>query len=339
MAENKGLGLPQTKGSFQIRGSVFGTKRDSFYNEKLTKTNKQFRQVFFSLQFDKDMSANIDLSGMEKDYVYFSKKDGNNETIVEKVAWKDRGIFNKEGYQLIGVNLGITKIKDSKGNDVNDKKRLIEFDACKEISENLIDGQTVFTRGEVEYSTYNGKHRVRFVPSQISLAKDIDFDTEDFKPTANFTQVIVFMGIKLNDDKTKAIVDAKIINYNSIEDAEFIITDMNLANLFRKNLKPYTSIKVWGDITAQKDTTQMEVSSGWGTTNVMDRVNTPTIRELVITGADPESIDTTTYSESEIDRAIETMKANNAAEKDFGESSDGWGTSLEDDDETEDGWG
>ena len=58
----------------------------------------------------------------------------------------------------------------------------------------------------------------------------------------------------------------------------------------------------------------------------MDKVNAPTIRELVITGADPETIDTTTYTEAEIDKAIEAAKASKNAEKDFGGSTEGWGS-------------
>ena len=58
----------------------------------------------------------------------------------------------------------------------------------------------------------------------------------------------------------------------------------------------------------------------------MDKINVTTIRELVITGADPETIDTTTYTEAEIDKAIEAAKASKNAEKDFGGSTEGWGS-------------
>lgn len=134
-------------------------------------------------------------------------------------------------------------------------------------------------------------------------------------------------------------MEAKIVNYDSIEDAEFFITDMNLARVFSKNLKPYTSIKVWGNINVEKDTTQVEETDCWGAKNNMERVNTPTIRELIITGADPDSIDTTTYSEAEIDKAIETIKASREAENDFGGSAaNGWGTVHGGSEDLEAGW-
>ena len=40
----------------------------------------------------------------------------------------------------------------------------------------------VMFRGNIEYSTYNGKHQIRFVPTQVSLSsKEIDFDAEGFE--------------------------------------------------------------------------------------------------------------------------------------------------------------
>ena len=326
MAEKKkGLGLPQTRGSFQVRGKVTGTQKDKFYIEKLTKNDKPWRSVSFGVQFTEDSTIYVGLNGMERDSVYFSKKEDKN-TVTKEVPWKDRFVFSEKDFNLIGVNVGVKKIKDEKGNEINDKKRLTDYDACKEISENLVDDKTVFVKGNIEFGSYNEKHTTKFVPSQVSLAKDIDFSSEDFKPLADFTQVIVFTGIKPNDDKTRATVSAKIVNYNSIEDAEFIITNMNLAKMFNKNLRPYTGIKVWGNISVEKNTEEVTESNCWGEDNNMEKVNAPTIRELIITGADPETIDTITYTEEEIDKAIESIKASKKAEADFGGSNEGWGS-------------
>ena len=261
------------------------------------------------------------------------------KTITKDVPWKDRFNFKEEGFRLLGVNIGVEKIKDEKGNDVNNKKTLVEYDAAKEISDHLTDGKTVFVKGRIEYGSFNDSHTTKFIPNQVSLAKDIEFEADDFKQLAEFTQTIVFMSVKPNEDKTKATVEAKIVNYNSIEDAEFFMEDMALARMFSKNLKPYTGIKVWGNISVEKDTTEVQTTDCWGQKNNMERVNAPTIRELIITGADPETIDTTTYTEAEMDRAIEAIKASKEAEKDFGGTSNGWGSlqsATEDDDNA--GW-
>ena len=163
---------------------------------------------------------------------------------------------------------------------------------------------SVFVRGKNEFSTYQDRHQTRFVPSQMSLCKDVDFDSEEFNVTGNFEQVIVFMGIEKNDEGNFT-VSAKIVTYNSIEDAEFIIdkSKSKFASTLRK-LKPYTALKVFGDIVIEHDIEEIEEDDdGWGESNPMDRVNNPTKRILLITGADKDSVDTELYSEEIIDKA------------------------------------
>lgn len=63
---------------------------------------------------------------------------------------------------MIGVKVGVKKIVDKKGNEVNDKKVLTEFDACEEIGTNLKDDASVFVKGNLEFSTYNDKHNGSF---------------------------------------------------------------------------------------------------------------------------------------------------------------------------------
>lgn len=329
MAEKKntGLGLQETKGSFQLRGTVTGTEKDNFYKELTTKTNKPMRIVNFGVNIDKNKAVYISLNGMERDNVFFAKtegKDKDRKTITEKVAWKDRLSFKKDGFKPIGVNLGITKVIDTKGNEVNDKQVKVEYDACKYISDNLKDDVSVFVKGKLEFSTYNDRHQTKFTPNQISLCKPVDFDAEDFATLGNFEQVIVFMGIEKNETGTFT-VSAKIITYNSIEEAEFTVENAKLAKNLR-GLKPYTAIKIYGDIRIEHDVEEVEEDDGWGTPNPMERVNNPTIRTLVITGADKESIDTDTYSEELIEEAIAKIKSDKSADKDFGDSSDDdWG--------------
>jgi hypothetical protein len=339
--KNKGLGITETKGQFQFKGVVFGTEKDNFYKETMTKTQKPWRIVNFGLKTDKEASAFINLSGGEKDKVFFSKqeKDGDKKkTVVEDVAWKDRFYFNKEGFRLIGVNVGVTKTHDAKGNEINDKKTLSEYDACKEIGENLKDDNSVFIKGKIDYSHFttndgNIKRSVKFIPSQVSLCKDIDFDAEDFEPTSDFTQVIIFQEIKQDGDRF--VVSAKVVTYNNIEDAEFYVTSKELATAFKKNLKPYHAIKVWGKVHAQKDTSKVQTTDVWGESNDMDKINAPTKFELIITGADPSSIEKEIYTEKTVSEAIAKINADKKANEDFGSSD--WGKSSTDSEE-EDVW-
>jgi hypothetical protein len=332
MAENKGIGIPQTKGFFQVKGIVSGTAKERFSKETKTKTDKPFRAINFGVRTDESATTYINLTGMEQDKVYFSKTetvDGKKKTDTVEVAWKDRFKFVREGYKMIGVNIGVTKKKDEKGNDVNDKKTLTPYDACKEIGDNLRDDQSVFVKGNIEYSSYDSKGTIKrgtkFIPSQISLAKDIDFSDEKYEPQSDFTQVIVFMGIEQRDEDKKFVVSAKIVNYNSIEDAEFIVENKDIANAFRKNLKPYYALKVWGKISTIENTSEVKTTDVWGETNAMDKADAPIVRELIITGAAPETIEKETYSKEKVEAAIAKIKANKKAEKEYGSDNSGEG--------------
>ena len=353
---NKMFDFPQTKGSFQVRGIVNGVEKDSFYVEKQTKTGKEFRMINFGVEYDDKKTIYPTLNGMPRDKVYFSKKDkdtGNTDTKV--IAWKDRIKKAPEGYRMIGVLAGLQKIKDENGKVRNDNKTLTEYDACEYISENLQDGDSVFVKGNIEFGSYTNKdgevsRTTKFVPTQISLCQnDVDFEAEDYAPAHDFTQTIVFVGIdqeRENDKPTgRFVVDAKIVNYNSIESAEFIIEDAKLAKQMRSGLKPYNSIQVHGHINVVnnvEDVNDEEDDDCWGESNDMDnkRVFAPTHRELIITGAKPSTIDKETYTEKAIDEAIKKVNASKKAEQDFtgkAESTsnvdDDWGDDASDDED------
>lgn len=339
------IDLPETKGAFQLSGVVSGVESKKFYSDKATKTGKSRRDVNFGIGINKDSVIYVNLNGMEKDEVCFYKKaDKKGEKgITKKIKWANRHDFKEEGFKILGVNIGLVKKLDKNGKEVNDSKYLIEYDACKYVSEKLKDKETVFTKGKIEYSSMkNDKDEItrfkKFIPSQISLCKPVDFEAEDFEETADFQQRIVFMGIEKDDsnkEDIKFVVSAKIITYNTIEDAEFIIRNKTLADKLRKNLKPYNAIDVWGKINNRADTEQVEDDGedSWGDENKMDKAKTPHIKELVITGADPKSIEKETYTEANIEEAIRAIK-------EFGEETssdnDDWGStkggeSVEDD--------
>lgn len=346
--KNPNHDLQQTNGTFQFRGIVNGTTKEGFYKEITTKSNKPMRMANFGIEYDKDKRSFISLNGMVKEKVHFSKqteKDGKKTTDVKPVDWSDRFNFNEEGYNLIGVRLGLEKITDDNGKTANKKETLSEYDACGTIGTNLNDGQSVFIKGKIEYSTYKEKHQSKFVPQQISLcSSDIDFEDEKFESVNNFTQQIVYMGIakdKECKDRDKFIISAKIIGYSSIEDFEFVTYHAKLANNLKK-LKPYTAITVYGDIETVTSVEEVEdEDDGWGESNKMERVNQPFVQELVVTGADKDSIDTELYSEESVESAIAKLASKDKANNDFGSTDDDdWGSASTKavNDEDEDEW-
>lgn len=351
MAKARLFDLPETKGAFQLKGIVSGTKKDGFLKEIKTKSNKDMRMINFGVEYAEDSTLYVNMQGMEQDNVYFSKraeKKGEKSDVV-KVPWADRFSYNREGYKLIGKNIGVKKKLDKDGREVNDKKTLTEFDACKEIADNLKDSNSVFIRGRLDYSSMtddngNKKHFTKLVPDQVSLCGDIDFADEKFTQQNDFNQVIVFMGVEKEIDDNGAdtgrfLVQAKIVTYSTIEDVEFVIEDSKLANMFRKNLKAYNAIKVSGHMVT---TTQIETVSdedSWGEEDSMDKVSAPTKREFIITGAKPSSIDKELYTKDNVEDAISKINKANKAENDFGsDTNEEWGDSPEVADDEDEAW-
>jgi hypothetical protein len=226
------------------------------------------------------------------------------------------------------------------------------FDACEYIKKNLKDDASTFIRGNIEFSSYldsdgNTRRSIKYVPNQISLCKDVDFEEydEDNKPVHDFTQTIVFMGIdkeKVDEKDTgRFVVKAKVITYSDIVDTEFIIVDAKLANLFKKNLKPYNAISVHGRIEVSH---KIEESSDddWGESNNMTAVSAPSKTEMIITGATPATIDRTLYNEKNVSEAIAKIRNARTAEQNFSgkannnDDSADWGS--DDDSDDSDPW-
>ena len=160
MAETKKKGrlfdLPETKGAFQLKGIVSGMEKDTAFKEIKTKSGKPMRMLNFGASYLDGETLYVNIQGMEQENVYFSKraeKKGEKADTV-KVPWVERYSYNREGYRMIGKNIGVKKKVDSEGKTVNDKKILTDFDACKEVKENLRDGASVFIRGSLDYSSF-----------------------------------------------------------------------------------------------------------------------------------------------------------------------------------------
>lgn len=355
MAETKKKGrlfdLPETKGSFQLKGIVSGTEKDGFYKEIKTKSNKDMRMVNFGVEYAEGSTLYVNLQGMEQENVYFSKKAENkgDKPEIAKVPWSDRFSYNREGFRLIGKNIGVKKKVDETGKTVNDKKVMTDFDACKEVNENLKDGVSVFIRGGLDYSSFfdnngNKKSSTKLIPNQISLCADVDFADENFTQQNDFNQVIIFMGIeqeKVDDKPTgRFIVAAKIVTYNNIEDVEFIVENKELASKFKKALKPYNAIKVSGHMVSSAQTeTVVDDDDDWGEADAMEKVSAPVKREFIITGAKGSTIDKELYTEANVAEATAKIAQANKAENDFGgDDKDDWGESNLDDSDEDEAW-
>ena len=344
MAKERIHSLPETKGSFQVKGKINGVEKEKFYTDKKTRNNNDFRAVNFGCMYDDKKTVYMSLNGMPQGDVYFSKRNSETgKTETKKVAWANRHSFNEDGWRIIGTNLGLVKTTDAEGKEVNDKKSLVAFDACKYIKDNMKDDMSTFIRGNVEFSSYldkegNTRRSVKYVPNQISLCKEVDFEEydEDNKPVHDFTQTIIFTGIEKEQENGKDtgrfVVSAYVSTWSDVVATEFIITDAKLAGLFKKNLKPYNSISVHGHIEVTHKVEETSEDDGWGSANSMVSVSAPTKTEMIITGATPSTIDKTSYTEKNVSEAIAKIRKARTAEQNFSGSAstdtsgDDWGS-------------
>lgn len=346
---NRAFELPETKGGFQLQGTVLGMEKDSAFKETLTKKQIKMRFSKFGVKTSNDNNVYLDLSGMVRDFAYFGKKNkdtGKYET--KKIAWDKRNDFKEEGYKLIGVNIGVEQFIDESGKKQNKKVTLPEYDACEYIAQNLKDDMDVFTRGKIEFSSFENKkgemsRATKFIPNQISALKStINMSADDYEEKSDFTQTIIFMGAAKDDsnpDDKKGLIQAKIVTYSTIEDTEFVIRDISLFKTLSKNLKPYNAIQVYGKIINKALVEEVEVDN-WGESNPMDQVNRSYIRELEIRGANPESIDVDTYTKENIEEALRAIKEFGGTTNSATTNNDDWGAKVESDkkDDNDDSW-
>jgi len=333
MAKNENK-LQQTKGFFKLAGIVSGVKRSDFYTEKMTKTDnpKLRKAVKFAIQTSPDNKVFVTLGAQPRDKVYFSKRaeTKGEKATVKAVDWDKRKSFKEDGFKIIGTNIGLAKKLDSEGKEVNDVQHLVEYDAIDYIKEHLQDDMHVFVRGHMEYSRFEDRNIKQFVIDQISLCQPIDFTAEDFKEVANWEQPIAFRSIeKDSSEENKFIITGSIINYNDIIETDFVLRNAKIAQTFKKNLKPYNRIKIFGNLVGyiQEVTVDADEDDGWGEPNPMDATNNYH-KEMLVVGADKTSLDTEIYSEEIFDEFLRSKK-------EFGETAS---SSTSSDDDDDDDW-
>lgn len=355
MAKERIFDLKQTVSTFQVRGIITGTKGKRFYNSGTTKNGGTWNAIEFGVNINENKSVFLKLSGFPRNEVYYYKRGENGARgITQKVAWRDRMKSPGEGFRLIGVNISTGKNEDNR----NVNEVFTEWDAVEYLHANLHDGDSVFIKGNVEFSTYTDKdgnvqRKIDLVPTQISYTQEpIDFHAEGFEEEVLFDDTLVYTGIEQEtDENSKAtgryILSGYSVGYSDIVPVQFILDKEHskLANNIRKKMKPFNSIKVWGKIDVIVDTTVVEEEDdGWGESSKMEqrRINSPVRREYVVFKADPNSIDADTYTEKSVASALKAIKNAKDAVKNFtgkedsGTDADDWGV---DDDDDEAPWG
>lgn len=330
MAKEKLHELKNTANSFQMRGQIVGTKSKRFYTSGNTKSGSSWASVEFGVKINEGKTVYLTLRGFPRDEVFYYKRGENGaKGTTTKVAWKDRHKSPGKDYRLIGVNISTGKDEDGK----NINTTMTEYDAVEWLHNNLNDNDSVFIKGNLQFSSYtdcNGqtKRKVELVPTQISSTNEaVNFGAENFTEMCEFENTLVFSSIDQEmDENDKAtgrfILSGYDIKFNSVEPVSFIIDadHKKLAQNIKKNLKAGYAIKTYGRVEVISDISVVEeADDGWGESSPMERLNSPVRREYVVYKADPNSIEREDYTEQAISAAIKKIKAAQEAAKNFGE--------------------
>lgn len=354
--------LKKTDNMFQLRGKVSGVKSQNFYKSGTGKSGGAWNKIQFGVQVAEGKTVYVTLNGYTRPEVFFYAKGENGaKGTTKRVAWKDRHHSQGEGFNLIGIRLSVGK--DDNGNNLN--RTFTEYDAVEQLHRTLKDGEDLFIKGTIDFSSYtdkNGqtKRSINLVPNQISFTQQpIDFSAEGFKEMAEFENTIVFSSIDQEEDESgkatgRFILSGYSIGYNTVENVSFIMDadHKKLATAIKKKMKIGNSIKTYGRIDVINNIAEVEVEAeddGWNVAGEasplekQNRANGPTVREYVVYRVATETFDTETYSEKEIAAALKKIKAAKEATTNFGdkpvtkanidiEVDDDWGTDDFDDD-------
>ena len=339
--------LAQTSATFQVRGIVTGMKKEKAYQSGKTKSGGDWNSLDFGVNINNNKTVFLTLKGFPRPEVFYYKGGAKGEKgTTVKVPWKDRKKSPGKDYRLIGIN--ISTGKDENGKNVNEM--FAEYDAVEYLAKSLSDGDSVFIKGNMVFSSYTDKNdqtkrKIELNPTQISYTqKPVDFDAEDYVEMAEFENTLVFSEInKETDENSKAtgrfVLSGYSVGYSAIEPVSFVIDaeHAGVANAIKKKMNPANSIKTYGRISVETSTETVVEDDGWGSTEVspMERQNAPVKREYIVYKVAGETFEKEKYTEEKIAAAIKAIKNAKKAEEKFVAEEDtdvdsGWG----DDDDT-----
>lgn len=321
-------GLKLNEGSFRLKGLVTGANREDVFKTTTQKNNMNRNTLKFGVKTSEENEVYVRISDSEKEKAWFYKRGDKKKGIdgeSKAIEWDNRLNFHEEGFQAIGVNIGLDKDEEEKNVIVNKH----DFDAAEYVAERINDDLPVRIIGETEFSSFDGQDgKIRSKNLNIKKIYNsyVDFEKDDFEEESYFKQTFLFMGIDRAKDKDgkpdsvdpRFIVQGKVVTYSSLENVEFVIRNKKLGLNFQKKLKPYNCIEVYGKINNQRVAEEVEsTEDDWGSEeNPFEVVNSPRKFEFEIKGINTKNIDTKTYTEQIVTDAFK-------ADEEFGDAWEG----------------
>ena len=288
---------------------------------------------------------NVEITGNEQDNVRYGWKTEEGPQNVA-IDWVDR--YNKEVikqvipngveanmYGAITIGLERDTYEDKETKELKEytvKKPMTGYDAVYEIKKaveekRLTDETSVYISGRVRPNSWtkinddgtkmHGKNikldanRLQLLANPVVFSEMTD---EDKKTAAIFNMEVVVK--EFNELNGQTYMTGIVVGYDFIEEMEFKFATEDLAKVFKtefnKELKKgiYPKIRCEGNIAleAVEEEVEVPVDNKWGEKIVKTR-KAPSKQVWVIVFADPNTIDTESYTEKSVEEAKEQLKA------------------------------
>lgn len=312
--------LQPTYGNFVLKGIAGGTQTDKFYTEG-TSNNNLWRRLNFSVKTNDNASVYVEMMGSKNDKVKLVDSTDRKNKKEYFVPWADRYKERTDKAEIfMSSKVGLAKDDTGKNKVLN----LTQFDAVECIKKQIKEGDSVYIRGSMQFSTYEGKGQVKYIIQQIyHTSEAVDFKEDNFEPEASFNQDIVYVGYEYDSETNKTAINTNIIYKNKGDittmpymffinhekykgDAEKQKALLALKESF-ENLTYGSTIKVNGNINVYVEKVQDEEEEdsipvsfgGFQAKGQETFVRGTTIRELEITGGDGATLIDGRYSEED----------------------------------------
>lgn len=303
--------LQPTYGRFKVRGIVTGLDKDYAWVDSVSESSgRPYRIIRFNVKTSETNQVQVELVGSIQDNVYFYNREEKKSIAVN---WDSRYEERDDGYELIGVQVGLEK--DDKGKNII--KTLVPYDATKEIYNNLKDGDSVYIVGRLVYSEYetNNGNKISQVRNEIQriyfTTDPVDFNAENFKEINDFKQDIIVVGSEYDKELNKLFVNTYIVTNKEGDFVPYQFTidgeDKKLHTLL-KNIKalPFGSLlNVEGKILNKVETVKIEddmiEEDIWGDdeSSFDNNVGSRIVKEMTIRRGIGSSLQKALYSEED----------------------------------------
>lgn len=343
--EQKEQKLTPTKSSFKLMGKVVWMGKEGAFKEDILSNGKmagsEYRSIRFGVQTSPTNIIPVEMFGIEQEKA--SMWNSKNQA-YDKVDWDNRNDL-PNGWILMDTTISLSR--DSKNKLI--KEHYANFDAVEKLHDELSDGDWIFASGVIDFNTYekdgNPVTTTKYVLKSVSrLAKEIDFEADDFKEVSSFEMEVVVNGVDYNKETKTAYASVYTIQFGDKWSTGRLVvhgdTHEKLTDAFRKRLKPMDFIKVYGNCINATDTVEVEETEddGWGSekpngyNNNMVRNVT---RELRVTGVEASTHEPKKYKVEDFvtvtadsenpfakkdDKKKETGKNNKEKDQDFGKN-------------------